>query len=158
MGQSIVVGVDGSAGGAAALAEAAAIAERTGALLAAVFVRSPALVLHLAPGYDGVAEPIIDEALAQLIPRVREAVFDELSVRPLEWTFDVLSGHPAAEIVDAALSRSSSMIVVGASSHGRLGGLVLGSVAQKLVCRSPVSVLVVRPTTAQHQDAARSGS
>jgi nucleotide-binding universal stress UspA family protein len=158
MGQSIVVGVDGSAGAAAALAEAAGIAERRGALLAVVFVRSPVLVLHLAPGYDGVAEPIIDEALAQLTLRVRESVFDELSVRPLEWTFDVLSGHPADELIDAAVSRSSSMIVVGGSSHGRLGGLVLGSVAQKLVCRSPMSVLVVRPTTAEQEHAAWSSS
>jgi nucleotide-binding universal stress UspA family protein len=43
-----------------------------------------------------------------------------------------------------AKRRAASLIVVGGRGHSLVGGLVLGSVAQKLVRSSPVSVLVVR--------------
>ena len=39
---------------------------------------------------------------------------------------------------------AASLIVVGGRSHSLLGGLIVGSVAQKLLRSSPISVLVVR--------------
>jgi nucleotide-binding universal stress UspA family protein len=36
------------------------------------------------------------------------------------------------------------MIVVGGRGHSLLGGLVLGSIAQRLLRCSPISVLVIR--------------
>jgi nucleotide-binding universal stress UspA family protein len=42
------------------------------------------------------------------------------------------------------MKRDAELIVVGGRGHSFLGGLVLGSIAQKLVRSSPVSVLVVR--------------
>ena len=42
------------------------------------------------------------------------------------------------------ISPHSHVIVIGGRGHSLLGGLALGSVAQKLVRCSPISVLVVR--------------
>ena len=56
----------------------------------------------------------------------------------------VVTGEPDHRIVERAEAESVDLIVIG--SHGREGisRILLGSVAEKVVRRSPVSVLVVR--------------
>jgi nucleotide-binding universal stress UspA family protein len=54
------------------------------------------------------------------------------------------SGDPAEEIIGTAKSRKVDLIVMGSRGHGRLAGLLLGSVAQKVLAHAPCSVLVVR--------------
>jgi len=53
-------------------------------------------------------------------------------------------GDPAKEIVAAARDRQVDLIVVGTRGHGRLAGLLLGSVAQKVVSLAHCPVVVVR--------------
>jgi nucleotide-binding universal stress UspA family protein len=53
-------------------------------------------------------------------------------------------GDPTEEIIRAAAARKVDMIVVGSRGLGRLGGLLLGSVAQKVVTHAPCPVLVAR--------------
>src|ERR1700738_1574257 len=67
-------------------------------------------------------------------------------------------GVPAAELIGAAQKNQATTIVVGGRSHGVVGGLVLGSVAQKLVRHSPISVLVVRDGQAHRLDTTASGT
>ena len=62
----------------------------------------------------------------------------------MKWRFEVASGDPAHELMEAARHAQATTIVVGGRTHGVVGGLVAGSVAQKLVRHSPISVLVVR--------------
>jgi nucleotide-binding universal stress UspA family protein len=47
-------------------------------------------------------------------------------------------------ISEIATETEASLIVVGGRSHSLLGGLIVGSVAQKLLRSSQISVLVVR--------------
>ena len=54
------------------------------------------------------------------------------------------SGDAAEEIIVQAKGRRADLIVVGSRGHGRLAGLLLGSVAQKVVTHAPCPVLVVR--------------
>jgi nucleotide-binding universal stress UspA family protein len=54
------------------------------------------------------------------------------------------SGDPAREIIAEAENRNADLIIVGSRGHGRLAGLLLGSVAQKLLSHAPCPVLVVR--------------
>ncbi len=54
------------------------------------------------------------------------------------------AGDPATEIIGVAQSRHADMVVVGSRGHGRLAGLLLGSVAQKVVAHASCPVLVVR--------------
>jgi nucleotide-binding universal stress UspA family protein len=144
MTHNIVAGVDGSPSSSAALAAAADLAEQTGSQLSVVFVHDPGTATAFAAAYDGGAEIYIEQSIAELEATTRERTFDLLADRPLEWTFDVVAGEAVHELLDFAARRDAALIVVGGRGHSLLGGLVLGSVAQKLVRCSPTSVLVVR--------------
>jgi nucleotide-binding universal stress UspA family protein len=151
MTHTIVAGVDGSADSFAALAAAAELAEQTEARLSVVFVHDPGVAVAFAIAYEGTAEPIIQQTVAELEATSREHTFDLLADRALEWTFDVVAGEAAHELIAAA--EGASLIVVGGRGHSLLGGLILGSVAQKLVRSSPISVLVVRHRVDDHATA-----
>ena len=53
-------------------------------------------------------------------------------------------GDPAQEIMTAARDRQADLIVVGSRGHGRLAGLLLGSVAQKVISLAHCPVVVAR--------------
>lgn len=55
----------------------------------------------------------------------------------------VLFGDPAAKILSEALDWQADLIAIGRRGRGRLEGLLLGSVSQKLAALSPVPVLIV---------------
>jgi nucleotide-binding universal stress UspA family protein len=55
---------------------------------------------------------------------------------------EVRSGRPLEELLDA--SKSADVLVVGARGVGRMERLLLGSVAEGVVARASVPVLVVR--------------
>jgi nucleotide-binding universal stress UspA family protein len=59
----------------------------------------------------------------------------------------VLEGDPAAAIVQAAKDHHCDMIAMG--SHGRTGlnRLLMGSVAERVMCMAPCPVLVVKAET-----------
>jgi len=90
------------------------------------------------------AELAVDEALDEVENLSRARAEDVLAGRRVPWRFNVALGDPATELIAAARHEKASAIVVGGRTHGLLGGFVVGSVAQKLVRHSPVSVLVVR--------------
>lgn len=139
----IVIGVDGSETSLEALDAASDLAEQTGSQLVVVFVRDPGLAGAVA-GMEGEAEAAILQAEAELEASVRERAFDVLSPRTVQWTFETASGDAAHELVDIAQRRHARLIVVGGHRHSTIGGVVLGSVAQRLLRASPVSVLVFR--------------
>jgi nucleotide-binding universal stress UspA family protein len=59
-------------------------------------------------------------------------------------TFDSdLGGNPAQQIADAAREAHADLIVVGTRGHTDIGGLLLGSVTQRLLHEAPCPVLVV---------------
>ena len=53
-------------------------------------------------------------------------------------------GDPAQEIITVAQDRQADLIVVGSRGRGRLAGLLLGSVAQKVMSLAHCPVVVVR--------------
>lgn len=52
-------------------------------------------------------------------------------------------GDPAEVIIEMVRREKVDTIVVGRRGHGRLAGLLLGSVSQKLVSLAPCTVVVV---------------
>ncbi len=52
-------------------------------------------------------------------------------------------GDPAQSIIEIAASDHADAIVVGRRGRGRLAGLLLGSVSQKVVSLAPCTVIVV---------------
>ena len=58
-------------------------------------------------------------------------------------SINVVIGDPAEQILAVAVDSGADMIVMGNRGHGPLAGLLLGSVAQKVVGLAPCAVLVV---------------
>jgi nucleotide-binding universal stress UspA family protein len=143
MTETLVVGVDGTADSLAAVASAAELAEASGSRLVAVHVHHESGAAA-ASGATADTAAAMKETLDELERLSRERVSDVLAGRRLDWRFEVRSGDPASELIAAARAYQATTVIVGGRKHGVVGGLVLGSVAQKLVRHSPVSVLVVR--------------
>jgi nucleotide-binding universal stress UspA family protein len=57
---------------------------------------------------------------------------------------EVLEGPPAEAILRVVETRGNDLIVMGTRGRGRLSGLLLGSVSQKVVAHAPCPVLLVR--------------
>jgi nucleotide-binding universal stress UspA family protein len=81
------------------------------------------------------AQQLVDEVVAEL---ERAGVKAEGSVQPST------SGSPAGAILEHARQVGATMIVVGSHGRSNLGGLLLGSVAHKVIHLSSCPVLVVR--------------
>jgi len=62
---------------------------------------------------------------------------------PCESAIELHEGNVAETIIEAAKRDETDLIVVGKRGRGRLSGLVLGSVSQKLVELAPSAVIVV---------------
>jgi nucleotide-binding universal stress UspA family protein len=147
--ERILVGVDGSAPSFKAVNFAADLAGKYNTELILLTV-----VPHLSPELD----PVVEEyARVEHLP-VREA---ELSLTTADNVLDKARrearakgitrisaapsfGDPAEAIIKAARDREADLIVVGSRGHGRLAGLLLGSVAQKVISLAHRPVLVVR--------------
>jgi nucleotide-binding universal stress UspA family protein len=149
--QRILVAVDGSAAAQAAVGLAADLAGKYDAELVLVTVVSdlaPALVSSFGEyaRMEGIQGPASEYAAGVAIAKsaideAEKAARDKGAARI---STEMAFGDPAAEIVSAAKAREVDLVVVGSHGHGRLAGLVLGSVSQKVVSHAPCPVLVIR--------------
>ncbi|MGH8636979.1 MAG: universal stress protein, partial [Burkholderiales bacterium] len=69
------------------------------------------------------------------------AMVDEAAVR---YDTEIAIGRPAEALVEYAQKCGCDAIVMGASSHGRVHSLVLGSVAAKVAHMAEVPVTVIK--------------
>jgi nucleotide-binding universal stress UspA family protein len=140
----IVVGVDGSAAGAAALAAAARLSAATGCDVVAVHVTSVPAAVHatLAPLVSGAAATANDE----LADRCHLECELALAGTGVAWTFELRHGDPATQLTRAADEHDAACVVVGRDGHRVLARLRLGSVTDRLVHHASCPVLVVPPT------------
>ena len=151
----VLVPLDGSAFSARALPMAAALAAHRGATLHLISVHVPLavpLALPGAPVYDGRFDDARRSALAGALERVAARLREECG---LTATMEVLDGEPADVLAGEVARREADLIVM--TTHGR-GGFArawLGSVADALIRRASVPILLIRPTDA---DIARVGN
>jgi nucleotide-binding universal stress UspA family protein len=140
----VLLPTDGSAGMDRVIEEAVGLAERHDATLHALYVVNTASLsnLPLEASMDAVSDSLREEGRTALA-EVERLVDDRV---PLESA--TVEGSPAREIVDDATETGVDLIVMG--THGRSGvdRILLGSVAERVVRRSPVPVLTVRVTEA----------
>ena len=147
--ERILVGVDGSSASLKAVDFAADLANKYNAELILLTV-----VPHFSPEVDPalqayarvehIQEPAPELALAAaktVLDGARRAAQAKGASRiAVEPSF----GDPAQEIIAAARDRQADLIVVGSRGHGRLAGLLLGSVAHKVITLAPCPTVVVR--------------
>jgi nucleotide-binding universal stress UspA family protein len=138
--QKVVVGVDGSEGSRNALRWAAAEAKQWSVPLVAVWAWefSPLVVATDVPVDLRDLEQGVQERLAQTLADELGATASEVDARAVE-------NAPAAALIDAA--GPQDLIVVGSRGHGRLKGVLLGSVSRQVVNHARGPVTVVRSET-----------
>jgi nucleotide-binding universal stress UspA family protein len=145
-----VIGVDGSKGSRHAVELVARLPPPRGGRVTLVAVvelmRPPSLTLVPA----AVREVVLSEATAENARRRAEGERHvAAAARVLEragWTArrTVREGHPLADLLAATEESEAQVLVVGARGIGGMERLLLGSVAEGALTRSPVPVLVVR--------------
>ena len=146
----ILVADDGSDAALSAVEIAAELAVNTGAELIALAVVDPnrmsrADISRLAQSEklrDAEALEILVTASAGYLERCAEAAKRAGVIRYREARR--AGDDTALEITDFALANDVDLIVVGSRGRGRLPGLLLGSVSQKLATHASCSVLIAR--------------
>lgn len=142
----ILVPLDGSSIGEAALPCVEALASKIKSSVTLVYVGSPVYeaLRQLQQEYKGPlpAEMVEDimAASGSYLVRARQAMVE----KGFEVDWEVLTGDPAEKILEYAREKNFNLIAM--SSHGR-GGIarwVLGSVADKVIRNSEAPVLIVR--------------
>jgi nucleotide-binding universal stress UspA family protein len=124
----------------AALEHAEALAKQRHAKLVILHVEEPPLAYGGGELYYGLPEPS-SERIMKMLEDVQP------SDASVEFTHKLTMGDPATEIVRIAEEEKAGMIVLG--THGRTGmsRLLMGSVAEGVVRRSPCPVIVYRETS-----------
>jgi nucleotide-binding universal stress UspA family protein len=141
--ETIVVGVDGSAGAGKALELAAAEAALRGAQLRVVSAWQIAPAVYGGGFVAGIDASVLDAVREDAERVVREAVAEVAKLQPsVPCEGLTLEGQPAEILLEHA--RDASLIVVGNRGHGGFGSLLLGSVSQQVVHHAACPVLVVR--------------
>lgn len=141
--EKILVPLDGSELGQAALPYAEMLTLKTGAALELLHVVAPpgAIEASLLTGPDWVK-------LIQVLQKAGEdylkEVVRQLGERGIKATYEVVTGEPADKIVQYAEAKGVSLIAM--STHGRTGlaRWVMGSVADKVVHGASMPVWLVR--------------
>ena len=126
MFKTIVLALDGSDGATQAIPVAAELAEKEKANI---------VIAHVTeyPAAKGGELPRVDED--QIRAEIAQEA-KELSDRGIETKVelaDVVAGGPAHAIVDIADRNDGDLIVTGTRGHGSVAGLMLGSVAHRLL-------------------------
>jgi nucleotide-binding universal stress UspA family protein len=141
----IVVGVDTSDGGKAALAFAHEEARLRDATLRAVHAWQFGYIGYA--GFEG-AQPTmggdINELRAAAVARL-DAVLHEVIPDPSEVDIEqrIVQGTAGGALVDE--SQDADLLVVGSRGHGGFAQLLLGSVSQQCAHHAACPVVIVRP-------------
>lgn len=137
---AVVVGVDGSSLSEEALDWAGAEAARLGAPLHVVHAFVHVSVIGgFSPVSPAEREKLGGDMVHAAADRTRAAH------RGLPVTEEVCLGAAAPQLLNAA--KDARMIVLGARGHGRVGGMLVGSVSQQVAMHARCPVVVVRGST-----------
>jgi nucleotide-binding universal stress UspA family protein len=140
--QRIIVATDGSPGANRAVDAAAGLAKAAGAELFIFTVGGSisGAELRRIASIDGDVSAVLEAASDEVLERARKrALRMGVTATKLKCGW----GDPAETIINAVQREKADVLVVGRRGHGRLSGLLLGSVSQKLASLAPCNVIVV---------------
>jgi nucleotide-binding universal stress UspA family protein len=140
--QHIMVATDGSEGADRAIDVAASIAKATGGNLLVLTVGGTLSSDEMRQLTR--AERDVGDALEQLSNEILRRAKDRaerIGVSTIKG--QVAWGDAAEAIIEAARREQADAVVIGRRGRGRLAGLLLGSVSQKVASLAPCTVIVV---------------
>lgn len=138
MAQRVLVPLDESEQARRALDEAIELFPDATLVLLNVFSGGPADVKEDV----GEDHEELDDLEARRHEMLREAMDDRVHSGTVET--EIVFGNPAPAIVDYVEENDVDHVVVGSHSGGSISRIVVGSVAEEVVERAPVSVTVAR--------------
>ncbi|KEI44545.1 universal stress protein [Saccharopolyspora rectivirgula] len=137
MPKTVVVGIDGSDESARALRWAADYVREVGGLVHAITVwHQPVQFGYRLHVSDGDLEQQARSSLTKVVEPVK-AEYPDVDIRPR-----LIRGHVVDELV--GLSMQADLMVAGNKGHGAFTGMMVGSVALKLVHHARCPVTIVR--------------
>ena len=140
--KTILLPLDGSPLAERAVAYASALARRTGAELLLV----QAVRAHTLPGIDPSESQIECTESAELY---LDSIASRVGMRGVVATCHVYYDDPVSAILDASHRHHVDMIVMSTHGRGGLGRMLYGSVADQILRRASVPVLLV-PSSVDH--------
>ena len=144
MPTNLLVAVDFSAVTDRVIETAAALAQECGGTITLLHVAraEPDFV-----GYEAGPQSVRDQVATEfrLQRRMLHDLADRLRAAQVEATPLVVQGGIADSIVEQAERSGSALIVVGTHGRGPMMDLLVGSVSEGVIRRSPVPVVVVPP-------------
>ena len=150
MYRSILVPLDGSLPSEQSLPYAAALARRSGAPLQLVYVHTP-LILGEGVMYLGMPDIQLWEEeknyLLKVVDRLKKAGLEKVSA-------DLLEGTIAETLQEYALGKGCDLVVMTTHGRGPVSRFWLGSVADQLVHRLPIPLLLIRTREEENPPAA----
>src|SRR5262245_26173308 len=139
----ILVPTDFSEHSKNALRYAAAFGEKFGAEVYLLHVFQDLAIFQPDAVTVGPVTPPIDEMLAAARTALERSLAD-CRIKNVAFKIEVREGTPFEAIVDFAKTQNIDLIVLGTHGRGWLAHVLMGSVAEKVVRKSPCPVLTVR--------------
>jgi len=136
----IVVATDGSAHGDAAVALVASLPWTRRARILVVVVAGGVI-----PGPAGIHRREVADAEQGLARRIADDAVASLAAAGRSASAVIGTGGPASAITTIARERGVGLVTLGARGAGGFRGLIVGSVAERVIATAPCPVLVVPP-------------
>ena len=148
MFEKILVGVDGSDSALQAVGVAAGLAEAFEAQLVLMHVVQVSAIAeealnisataHMSENPKGIMERLSQDVLDGARERAREVGLTEEQISTV-----TADGNQARELIRTAEREKVDLVVVGSRGRGRLEGMLLGSVSQKVSALSACPCMIV---------------
>jgi nucleotide-binding universal stress UspA family protein len=144
--QNVLVAVDGSENSERALAFALDFAEKYGAALTVLNVSELPAATYSGDGMIGDGMVVVAKDLHKLHEDILEkAVARVKTAKPHLPVSSVLrEGDPAVEIVALSKEEGFDVVVIGHQGVGKVKGIFLGSISEKVARSLPCTVIIVR--------------
>lgn len=139
----LLVAIDGSDNSLRALAEAVRLGGQLKTSADLVLVNAHDDIAFRGPS-QFVGKQAVDEYLAELADHELKAAVGAAQSSGLKFSVSKVRGHVAEAILQVAGSEQVDMIVMGSKGRSALRDLLVGSVAQHVLSRAGVPVLLVK--------------